>query len=165
MIDFKKIINDIINEHLTISEAALINNCSVSSIKKYIKKLKDSSFVEDNNLYVKYLENARLNQKGGRVKGGMNGIRKTSISQDTIEQWYYMITRDNYTLREIERISGVSSSNIYDCLIKYLDDKKRLLFLQEVFYEHHRNSLNDYNNDIEHNGRFHKEGSLLSRKK
>lgn len=164
MIDCRKIIiQDIIGNHMTVVEAASKNDCSESTIRNYIKKLKNSNELADVNLYEQYLLAARENQKRGRVKGGANGKRQSNISKEEVINLYQQIIDHDYTLRQLEEVFGISKSTLYDLFIKYLD-KEKLLILQNIFDEHHRNALNDYNNDMENSVKFHEVGMEMSKK-
>ena len=161
MIDCRKIVQDIVENHLTVKDAALKYDCSVSTIRKYIAALKNSLELSDINLYNEYIEWARESQKNGSVKGGIISKRKSSKTMDEILELYHLIVEHDYTLKQLEKMVGVPSSTLYDCFIKYLDNDK-LLVLKDIFDEHRRNQRNDYENDNDGYFGFHEVGSEIS---
>ena len=68
-----------------------------------------------------------------------------------------MIINDDLTLRDVEKSTGISKS----CLYENLDRDNEIA---EAYDRHKRNSLNNYNNNIENGGNFNLEGSELSRR-
>lgn len=163
MIDCKKIIiEDIIENHMTVVEATNKNNCSESTIRNYIRKLKNSKELADINLYKQYLDASRENQKRGREKGGKIGKRQPEKTKEEIVNLYQQIINHDYTLRKLEELYGIPTSTLYENFIKYLD-KEQLLILHDIFEKHHRNGLNDYNNDTENSASLHKVGSEISK--
>ena len=162
MIDFKKIIEDIISNNLTVLEASQKYNCSESSIRKYIRKLKESNELSDINLYNRYLDVARNSQKNGRKKGGTNSKRTTTLSKEEINNLYELIVNEDRTLREVEEKTRIPSSTIYDNLMANLSENQKKQ-IQEVFDKHRRNAANDYQNDTENSIEFHRVGTEISK--
>ena len=162
--DYRKIVEYIVDSFnqgqlVSVVDVSLKFDCSVSSIRKYIAKLKSSNNPDDINLYNKYLYVSRVNQEKGRVIGGKNGKRTSNFSRDEISSLCNYIIENDCTLRQLEKESGIPKSTLYDNLDKLGDSR-----LSAVYSEHRRNSLNDYNNDIENNYSFNSVGSELSRR-
>ena len=162
--NYRKIVEYIVDscengDFVNVIQASKKFDCSVSSIRKCIAKLKSSNNPDDINLYNKYLYVSCVNQKNGRIIGGKNGKRTSNFSRDEISSLCNYIIENDCTLRQLEKESGIPKSTLYDNLDKLGDSK-----LSAVYSEHRRNSLNDYNNDIENNSSFNSVGSELSRR-
>lgn len=162
--DYRKIVEYIVDscengDFVNVIQASKKFDCSVSSIRKCIAKLKSSNNPDDINLYNKYFYVSRVNQEKGRVMGGKNGKRTSNFSRDEVSSLCNYIIENDCTLRQLEKESGIPKSTLYDNLDKLGDSR-----LSAVYSEHRRNSLNDYNNDIENNSSFNSVGSELSRR-
>lgn len=162
--DYRKIVEYIVDSFnqgqlVSVVDVSLKFDCSVSSIRKCIAKLKSSNNPDDINLYNKYLYVSRFNQEKGRVMGGKNGKRTSNFNHDAVSSLCdYMINND-CTLRQLEKKTGIPKSTLYENLDRLGDSR-----LKDLYNEHRRNSLNDYNNDIENNSSFNSVGSELSRR-
>jgi hypothetical protein len=162
--DFRKVIEYIVESYndgklVTVLDASTKFNCSVSSIRKYIAKLKKSDLECDIELYNNYLKVANINRLRGKVIGGRKGKRNSVMSLDYISDLCEYIIENNCTLRQMEKEINISKSTLYENLAK-LDDPR----LKDVFAEHHRNSMNDYDNNREDDSFFHSVGCELSKR-
>lgn len=160
--DYRKIIEYIINsceagQLVTVVDASHKFDCSVSSIRKYIAKLKKSSDESDKVLYNSYLEVSNMNRLRGQILGGKNGKRNSSLSDSLVSDLCEYVIQNDCTLRQLEKEVGIPKSTLYENLSKLNDSR-----LQDIYDEHHRNALNGYNNDVENNGRFNSVGSEIS---
>lgn len=149
-------------EYNTLKQAAEENNITIDKIKYYIKSLKKSNNLEDINMYKKYLDASRESQKRGRKKGGKNGKRKATLSEEILSELYSCIVEQDYTLRQLEQKFKIPSSTIYDNLMASLTGKQKRQ-IQEVFDIHRRNAANDYQNDTENSSEFHRVGTEISK--
>ena len=70
----------------------------------------------------------------------------------------YIVDND-YTLRQMEKITSIPKSTLYENLDKLKDPR-----LQSVYDDHRRNALNNYNNDVENSNEFNSVGEELSRR-
>ena len=76
--DYRRIVEYIVDSYekgelVSVLDASRKFDCSVSSIRKYIAKLKNSCCEDDILLYNKYIIVSGANQEKGRVCGGKNG--------------------------------------------------------------------------------------------
>ena len=163
-IDKKSILIDIILNDLLLEDASLKYGCSLSTLKKYIASLKNSSDFELKKLYDDYQVVAKRHNVDGVSKGGRNSVRKSSISSLQINKIYRLIIEDDYTLRQIEALFGFKKSTVYDLLMKNLSDDE-IKVLSIAFRKHKEFSLNDYECDVENTYEFHNVGSEISRRR
>ena len=84
-------------------------------------------------------------------------VRPSSFSPDEVSSLCEYIIENDCTLRELSKESFIPKSTLYDNL-KKLDDSR----LKDVYSEHRRNALNDYNNDLENGSSFDSVGRELS---
>ena len=160
--DYSVIIKDMIdsfnNGHpMTACDASKKYDCSVSSIRKYIARLKNSDSVNDISLYNEYCAVSSFNKSRGVVLGGKNGKRGSKYSLDVISDLCDYIIETDSTLREVEKETRIPKSTLSDNF-KRLNNPK----LQDVYDAHRRNSVNDYENDVENGSNFDSVGSELS---
>lgn len=163
-LDYRKIVEYIVNcyksgEYVTVMDASIKFDCSVSSIRKYIARLKKSEDIGDINLYNDYLEVANMNRLKGQVIGGKNGKRKSSLSLEYVSNLCEYIIENDCTLRQMEEMVDIPKSTLHENLASLNDSR-----LHEIYEKHHRNSLNDYNNDVENGSDFHSIGSEISKR-
>jgi len=161
--DYRKVVEYIVESYkegrlVTVLEASLKFDCSVSSIRKYITKLKKSGDKNDIILYNSYLEVSNMNKLNGRILGGKSGKRSSNLSDSLVSDLCDYIVESGCTLRQMEKETGIPKSTLYENLSKLNDPR-----LQDVYDEHRRNSLNDYNNDIENSAEFYSVGSEISK--
>ena len=126
--DYRKIVEYIVDSFnqgqlVSVIDASLKFDCSVSSIRKCIAKLKSSNNPDDINLYNKYLYVSRVNQEKGRVTGGKNGKRTSNFSRDEVSSLCNYIIENDCTLRQLEKESGIPKSTIYENLNKLGDSR------------------------------------------
>lgn len=162
--DYRKVVEYIVDSYengelVNVIEASRKFDCSVSSIRKCIARLKNSNDENEKRLYSSYLEVAKMNQLNGRGLGGTLGKRSSSLSLDDIQKYCDYIIETGCTLRELEKETGISKSTLYENLKKLGNTE-----LNDVFLDHSRNSVNDYSNDVENNSVFHYEGSVISKR-
>lgn len=166
-IDKKEILKKIVENKLTVKDAALKYGCSISTIRKYIASIKDTDDIELKNLYEKYCLLALDNASIGRIEGGKKGIRHSSIDDNQIEMIYNLIVEHDYTLRQLEEVLidkgiNIKKSTLYDLLINNLSSEK-VEILNDIFSRHHRFMTNDYCNDLDSGKAFNNVGTLLSK--
>lgn len=161
--DYRKVVEYIVESYregrlVTVLDASHKFDCSVSSIRKYIAKLKKSDDEKDIILYNSYLEVSNINKLNGHILGGKNGKRRSTLSDSLVTDLCDYIIESGCTLRQMEKGTGIPKSTLYENLSKLNDPR-----LQDVYDEHRRNSLNDYNNDIENSAEFYSVGSEISK--
>ena len=161
--DYRKIVEYIVDSYkdgklITALEACKEFDCSVSSLRKYIAKLKKSNDKNDIILYNRYLEVSNINRLNGHILGGKNGKRRSTLSDSLVTDLCDYIVESGCTLRQMEKGTGIPKSTLYENLSKLNDPR-----LQDVYDEHRRNSLNDYNNDIENSDEIYSVGSEISK--
>lgn len=161
--DYRKVVEYIVESYregrlVTVLDASHKFDCSVSSIRKYIAKLKKSDDEKDIILYNSYLEVSNINKLNGHILGGKNGKRRSTLSDSLVTDLCDYIVESGCTLRQMEKGTGIPKSTLYENLSKLNDPR-----LQDVYDEHRRNSLNDYNNDIENSAEFYSVGSEISK--
>jgi len=161
--DYRKVVEYIVESYregrlVTVLDASHKVDCSVSSIRKYIAKLKKSDDEKDIILYNSYLEVSNINKLNGHILGGKNGKRRSTLSDSLVTDLCDYIVESGCTLRQMEKGTGIPKSTLYENLSKLNDPR-----LQDVYDEHRRNSLNDYNNDIENSAEFYSVGSEISK--
>ncbi|MGM9849622.1 MAG: hypothetical protein ACI31V_01835 [Bacilli bacterium] len=162
--DYRKVVEYIVDSYregrlVTVLDASHKFDCSVSSIRKYIARLKGSIDENDKKLYNSYLVIAGINQLNGQVLGGKKGKRLSTFSSSDVSDLCDFIVENDCTLRQMEKISGIPKSTLYENLSKLNDSR-----LQDIYDEHRHNSLNDYMNDFENNLEFHSVGSEISKR-
>jgi hypothetical protein len=161
--DYRRIVEYIVDSYkngelVTVLDASHKFDCSVSSIRKYIAKLKNSVDKNDLRLYNNYLVVANMNQLKGQVLGGKKGKRFSTLSNSNVSDLREYIVENDCTLRQMEKISGIPKSTLYENLSRLNDSR-----LQDMYDEHRHNSLNDYINDNDNNFEFHSVGSEISK--
>lgn len=161
--DYRRVVEYIVESYrkgrlVTVLDASHKFDCSVSSIRKYIAKLKKSDDEKDIILYNSYLEVSNINKLNGHILGGKNGKRRSTLSDSLVTDLCDYIVESGCTLRQMEKGTGIPKSTLYENLSKLNDPR-----LQDVYDEHRRNSLNDYNNDIENSAEFYSVGSEISK--
>ena len=161
--DYREIVEYIIDSYnegrlVTALEACHKFDCSVSSLRKYIAKLKKSDDEKDIILYNSYLQVSNINRLNGRIFGGKNGKRMSTLSHSVVSDLCEYIVENGCTLRQMEKETGIPKSTLYENLSKLNDPR-----LQDMYDDHRRNSLNDYDNDVENNSEFYSIGSELSK--
>ena len=162
--DYRKVVEYIVDSYregrlVTVLDASHKFDCSVSSIRKYIAKLKVSTDPADKKLYDSYLVVSSMARLKGQILGGKNGKRNSNLSFSSISDLCEYLIENNCTLRQMEKISGIPKSTLYENLSKLKDSR-----LHDIYDEHRRNSLNDYMNDVESNLEFHFVGSEISKR-
>ena len=162
--DCRKVVEYIVDnyEHgksVTALEASIKFDCSVSSIRKYVAKLKTSGDIDDKKLYNSYLAAASMSRLRGQVLGGKNGRRTSKMSERELSDFCEYIIENDCTLRQMEKKTSIPKSTLYENLEKLNDSR-----LQEVYDNHRRNALNDYNNDVDNGDEFNSVGEELSRR-
>lgn len=162
--DYRKVVEYIVDSYregrlVTVLDASHKFDCSVSSIRKYIAKLKVSTNPADKKLYDSYLVVSSMTRLRGQILGGKNGKRNSNLSFSSISDLCEYLIENNCTLRQMEKISGIPKSTLYENLSKLNDSR-----LQDIYDEHRHNSLNDYMNDFENNLEFHSVGSEISKR-
>lgn len=162
--DYRKVVEYIVDSYengklVTALEASIKFDCSVSSIRKYVAKLKASTDIDDKKLYNSYLAASSMSRLKGQVLGGKNGKRTSKLSDKVVSDFCEYIIENDCTLRQMEKISGIPKSTLYENLDKLNDPR-----LQSVYDDHRRNALNDYNNDVENGNEFNSVGEELSRR-
>lgn len=162
--DYRKVVEYIVESYesgklVTALEASIKFDCSVSSIRKYVAKLKVSTDPADKKLYDSYLVVSSMTRLNGQILGGKNGKRNSNLSFSSISDLCEYLIENNCTLRQMEKISGIPKSTLYENLSKLNDSR-----LQDIYDEHRHNSLNDYMNDFENNLEFHSVGSEISKR-
>ena len=81
------------------------------------------------------------------------------MSDEVVSDFCEYIVENDYTLRQMEKITSIPKSTLYENLDKLNDPR-----LQSIYDDHHRNSLNDYNNDVENGNDFNSVGEELSKR-
>jgi hypothetical protein len=162
--DYRKVVEYIVESYrkgrlVTVLDASHKFDCSVSSIRKYIAKLKKSDDEKDIILYNSYLEVSNINKLNGHILGGKNGKRSSKLSDKVVYDLCEYIVDNDYTLRQMEKITSIPKSTLYERLDKLKDPR-----LQSVYDDHRRNALNNYNNDVENSNEFNFVGKELSRR-
>ena len=87
--DYRKIVEYIVDSYMdgklvTALEACKKFDCSVSSLRKYIAKLKKSDDKDDIILYNRYLEVSNINRLNGHILGGKKGKRRSTLSDSLV---------------------------------------------------------------------------------
>lgn len=162
--DYRKVVEYIVDSYregrlVTVLDASHKFDCSISSIRKYIAKLKVSTDPADKKLYDSYLVVSSMARLRGQILGGKKGKRLSTFSSSDVSDLCDFIVENDCTLRQMEKISGIPKSTLYENLSKLKDSR-----LQDIYDEHRRNSLNDYMNDVESNLEFHSVGSEISKR-
>ena len=80
--DYRKVVEYIVDSYregrlVTVLDASHKFDCSVSSIRKYIAKLKVSTNPADKKLYDSYLVVSSMTRLKGQILGGKNGKRSS----------------------------------------------------------------------------------------
>ena len=162
--DYRKVVEYIVESYrkgrlVTVLDASHKFDCSVSSIRKYIAKLKVSTNPADKKLYDSYLVVSSMTRLKGQILGGKNGKRSSKLSDKVVSDLCNYRVDNDYTLRQMEKITSIPKSTLYENLDKLKDPR-----LQSVYYDHRRNALNNYNNDVENSNEFNSVGEELSRR-
>lgn len=162
--DCRKVVEYIVDscesgKTVTALDASIKFDCSVSSIRKYVAKLKNSTDTDDKKLYNSYLTASSISRLKGQVLGGRNGKRTSKMSEREVSDFCEYIIENDCTLRQMEKMTSIPKSTLYENLDKLNDSR-----LQSVYDDHRRNALNDYKNDVENSDEFNSVGEELSRR-
>ena len=132
----------------TLKEAAESNGFKEDKLKNFVRKISKSINKADLELCKKYVIVASQRQKEARIKGGKNGKATSSYKQDDFDKWYSLIVDKNLTLVNVEKVTGVPKSVIYENLNKNLPLEKKEK-LREVYLKHKYEPSNAHQNDVE----------------
>lgn len=161
--DYRKVVEYIVDSYkegrlITALEACCKFGCSVSSLRKYIAKLKKSEDEKDIILYNSYLDVSNSNRLNGCISGGRKGRRNSTLPDSIVHDLCEYIVDNDCTLRQLEKVTGIPRATLYENLSKLNDPR-----LQAIYDEHRHNSSNDYFN-VDNGYESHSAGSEISRR-
>ena len=125
IIDKKIIVEDMINNNLSILEVSKKYDCSVSTIRKYLAKLSNSDDHENLKLYESYKEYSNKKLADGRKKGAEKGKRKPFLSEEEINNLAVEFVNGEHSLRSLANFYKIPKSTLHEWFSSYLTPENR----------------------------------------
>ena len=135
-----------VNSNKTIQEIASDLHISKRTLQLHIKKLETIN----KKLYVQVKEKQKSNETIGRVKGGQNGKRSTTISKEKAEELANYLLRHETTYQDASSRFDIPKSTIYEAT--HSDNiSSELRSMLDTLAEAHNHDLTvaDYKNKME----------------